>query len=186
MICYIPIGQFYKNQGLFPIAKYASTEPIQIYKEDIHVDFDASSQYSDEPITVSDPFLDAVLKKEFGGFYSERDLSQISSVSVWYYPTEERISQSGAISKSEPSIQIHFYNRELADDPFRGSLHVYSDYFEEGWSGEFPMEILNDMERFPLLESVQLFQRGKENKVPFPEGYLDRILTKEYTAEDFE
>ena len=181
VVCYVPIELFYKVQGVFQIAKYASVEPIKSYKEDFKVDFDVSACYSDAPITVSNPFLDAALKKEFGGSYSERDLSQIGHVLIAYHPTKDH----GGISKLEPSIIITYHNKECG--MFNGSSsYRYSDFFEENWAGDFPMELLNDMEYFPLLKSVTFHQSGEEHNVPFPEGYLDRILAKEYTAKDFE
>ncbi len=181
VVCYVPIDLFYKKQGVFQIAKYASLKPIKSYKEKFKVDFDVSACYSDVPITVSNPFLDAALKKEFGGSYSERDLSQIGYVQIAYHPTMD----NGGIDLLEPYIIFTYHNIERG--VYRGSSsYAYSDFFEEDWVGDFPMELLNDMEYFPLLKSVKFHQSGQDHNVPFPEGYLERILAKEYTAEDFE
>ena len=181
VVCYVPIALFYKKQGVFQITKYASLEPIKYYKENFKVDFDVSACYSAAPITVSDPFLDAALKKEFDGSYSEKDLSQIGHVQIAYYPTKD----NGGIDKLEPGIIITYHNMECGTSGGKSSYR-YSDFFEENWVGDFPMELLNDMEYFPLLKSATFHQSGEEHNVPFPEGYLERILTKEYTAEDFE
>ena len=154
---------------------------MKSYKENFKVDFDVSSCYSDVPITVSNPFLDAALKKEFGGSYSEKDLSRIGHIQIAYHPTMD----NGGIDKLEPFIIMTYHNIEWG--AYHGSSsYSYSDFFEEDWAGDFPMELLNDMEYFPLLKSVKFHQSGKEHNVPFPEGYLERILAKEYTAEDFE
>ena len=49
---------------------------------------------------------------------------------------------------------------------------------------DFPLGVLNDMDYFPLLEKA-VFKQDGASEVPLPDGYLERILTKEYTADDF-
>ena len=179
VVCYVPISLLYKTNGVFKIRKFASDG--KSYADTITVDIDFSQYFSNEPITVSDPFLDAVLKKEFGGSYSEEDLSQIGHVQIAYYPTKDY----GGMDKLEPFIRITYHNIEWGMHE-GSSYYAYSDFFEEDWAGEFPMELLDDMEYFPLLKSITFHQSGEEHNVPLPEGYPERILTKEYTAEDFE
>ena len=89
LVCYIPIGYFYAIHGEFEVTKYASTDPMRYFYETVKVEANMEEVFSAEPITVSDPFLDAALKTEFGGTYSERDLSQISSVQIYYYRTTQ-------------------------------------------------------------------------------------------------
>ena len=179
VVCYVPISLLYKTKGVFKIRKFASDG--KSYADTITVDIDFSQYFSNEPITVSNPFLDAVLKKEFGGSYSEEDLSQIGHIQIAYYPTKDH----GGMDKLEPFIRITYHNIEWGMHE-GSSYYAYSDFFEEDWAGEFPMELLDDMEYFPLLKSITFHQSGEEHDVPLPEGYLERILTKEYTAEDFE
>ena len=179
VVCYVPISLLYKTNGVFKIRKFASDG--KSYADTITVNVDFSQYFSNEPITVSNPFLDAVLKKEFGGSYSEEDLSRIGHIQIAYYPTKDH----GGMDKLEPFMRITYHNIEWGMHE-GSSYYAYSDFFEEDWAGEFPMELLDDMEYFPLLKSITFHQSGKEHNVPLPEGYSERILTKEYTAEDFE
>ena len=163
------------------MTKYVVGDSISSYKETVTASADFSSCFSDEPITVADPFLDAVLKAEFGGSYSERALSQIRSISVSYRRTD-RENAGGAAFKKEPSVLIIYYDRTLGDGG--SSYHTYSDYYTADWTGDFPSCVWEDMEYFPLLESVS-FHKDGSSQISLPEEYLDRILTKEYTADDF-
>ncbi|MBQ9747952.1 MAG: hypothetical protein IJV98_04125 [Clostridia bacterium] len=182
LVCYIPIGYFYAIHGEFKVTKYASVEPMRYFYETVKVEANMEEAFSAESITVSDPFLDAALKAEFGGTYSERDLSQISSVQIYYYRTTQ------GEFPSEPSITLTYYDKRLGAYDNATSVYRYSDFFDEDWTGAFPEETLLDMQCFPLLQLVEFRQsRSKTtpSEVSFPEGYLDRILVKEYTADDF-
>ncbi|MBR6745607.1 MAG: hypothetical protein IKM00_10405 [Clostridia bacterium] len=181
VICYIPIGLFYSTHGEFSVTKYVTNDLTHTYKETVTASADLSSCFSDEAIAVSDPFLDAVLKAEFGGSYNERALSRIRSISVSYRRTD-RENVSGAAFKKEPSVLITYYDKTLGDGG--SSYHTYSDYYTVDWTGDFPLCVWEDMEYFPLLESVSFHQDGS-SQIPLPEEYLDRILIKEYTADDF-
>lgn len=182
VICYIPIGYFYGIHGEIKVTKYQSTEPMRYYYETLKIEADTSQVFSDELLVLSDPFLDAALKAEFGGSYSERDLSQIKDVQIYYYHTER-----GAFL-IQPSITFVYYNKSLGKYDNGTSVYQYSDFYEEDWTGDFPEETLLDMQYFPLLQSVKFLQsRSKTtpSEVPLPDGYLDCILVKEYTADDF-
>ena len=181
VVCYIPIGLFYSTHGNFSVTKYVTHDLTHTYKETVTASADFSSCFSDEPITVADPFLDAVLKAEFGGSYSERALSQIRSISVSYRRTD-RENAGGVAFKKEPSVLIIYYDRTLGDGG--SSYHTYSDYYTADWTGDFPSCVWEDMEYFPLLESVS-FHKDGSSQISLPGEYLDRILTKEYTADDF-
>ena len=182
LVCYIPIGYFYAIHGEFEVTKYASTDPMRYFYETVKVEANMEEVFSAEPITVSDPFLDAALKTEFGGTYSERDLSQISSVQIYYYRTTQ------GEFPSEPSITLAYYDKRLGAYDNATSVYRYSDFFDEDWTEAFPTETLLDMQYFPLLQSVKFLQSRSQttlSEVPLPDGYLDCILVKEYTADDF-
>ncbi len=183
VVCYVPIGLFYSGHGEFSVTKYVTDGSVHSYKETVKVSPDFSLCFSNETVKVSDPFLDAVLKAEFGDSYSERDLSEIREITVSYRRTKKE-SLGGISLKTEPTISICYYNRERGNGNDGFSYHAYSDYFDKDFTEEFPLNVLNDMEYFPLLKKAAFKQDGA-TEVPLPEGYLDRILIKEYTAEDF-
>ena len=86
--------------------------------------------------------------------------------------------------KTEPTVSMYYYDRERGNGNDGFSHHAYSDYFTEDFTGDFPLGVLNDMDYFPLLEKA-VFKQDGASEVPLPEGYLERILTKKYTADDF-
>lgn len=183
VICYVPIGLFYSGKGEFSVTKYVIDGSVHSYIETVKVSPDLSQCFSDEAITVSDPFLDAVLKTEFGGSYSERDLSEIREITVSYRRTKKE-SFGGISLKTEPTVSMYYYDRERGNGNDGFSHHAYSDYFTEDFTGDFPLGVLNDMDYFPLLEKA-VFKQDGASEVPLPDGYLERILTKKYTADDF-
>lgn len=183
VICYVPIGLFYSGKGEFSVTKYVIDGSVHSYIETVKVSPDLSQCFSDEAITVSDPFLDAVLKTEFGGSYSERDLSGIREITVSYRRTKKE-SFGGISLKTEPTVSMYYYDRERGGGNDGFSHHAYSDYFTEDFTGDFPLGVLNDMDYFPLLEKA-VFKQDGASEVPLPDGYLERILTKKYTADDF-
>ena len=183
VVCYVPIGLFYSTHGEFSVTKYVTDDSFRVYKETVTVSPDLSAYFSDEPIMVNDPFLDAVLKAEFGGAYNERDLSEIREITISYRRTKKEFV-GGMSLTIEPTVSMYYYDRERGNGKDGFSHHAYSDYFAEDWTGDFPLGILDDMKYFPLLENATFKQDGSA-EMTLPEGYLDSILSKQYTADDF-
>jgi len=183
VVCYVPIGLFYSVHGEFSVTKYVIGDSIRSYKETVTASADFSPCFSDEPITVSDVFLDTALKAEFGGSYSERDLSGIREITVSYRRTKKE-SVGGISLKVEPTVSMYYYDREHGNGKNGFSYHAYSDYFAEDWTEDFPLGVLDDIKYFPLLERAAFKGEGSA-EIPPPEGYLEDILTKQYTADDF-
>jgi len=183
VVCYVPIGLFYSTHGEFSVTKYVLGDSIRAYKETVTVSPDLSAYFSDEPIMVNDPFLDAVLKAEFGGAYNERDLSEIREITISYRRTKKEFV-GGMSLTIEPTVSMYYYDRARGNGKDGFSHHAYSDYFAEDWTGDFPLGVLDDMKYFPLLENATFKQDGSA-EMTLPEGYLDSILSKQYTADDF-
>jgi len=183
VVCYVPIGLFYSTHGEFSVTKYVLGDSIRAYKETVTVSPDLSAYFSDEPIMVNDPFLDAVLKAEFGGAYSQRDLSEIREITISYRRTKKEFV-GGMSLTIEPTVSMYYYDRERGNGRDGFSHHAYSDYFAEDWTGDFPLGVLDDMKYFPLLMSATFKQDGSA-ELTLPEGYLDSILSKQYTADAF-
>ena len=183
VVCYVPIGLFYSTHGEFSVTKYVTDDSFRAYKETVTVSLDLSAYFSDDPIMVNDPFLDAVLKAEFGGSYNERDLSEIREITISYRRTKKE-SVGGMSLTIEPTVSMYYYDRERGNGKDGFSHHAYSNYFAEDWTGDFPLGVLDDMKYFPLLENATFKQDGSA-EMTLPEGYLDSILSKQYTADDF-
>lgn len=96
---YLPIHVYTKENRLktIEISKYHADDTIyeEPYKEIYTLTLDPMEYYSDEPITLENDALDAALRKQFGGDYSERDLLYISTVMVQALP--------------KPSLVFDFY-----------------------------------------------------------------------------
>ncbi len=186
MTLYLPIRYYYETGGQIPII--ARDMRDNIYDLQLTLPVASADLYSTEEMTLSEPFLDAVMKREFGGSYSCQDLSKIKKLDIRYrssgntYDVEHPHFQ-------EPIITVTFY--ELTDAGVnRTAVYRYSDFFEERAPIVVPKELKEDIKAFPCLQDIWL----SGNHISHLKIFLDRDaymalkagFIKEYTAKAFE
>ena len=138
------------------------------YENTVALTLDPADYFSDEPLTMNDPFLDAALREYFGGDYSERDLLNIVSLTISYW----LINSYGP---NEPYIMFSANNEE---DRRIHTYYYYSEFFDEPSDGCMPETIEEDVRHFHGLTIIVL---GDQNGYRIPEELEQELMPYEVT-----
>lgn len=171
VVIYLPVS-YYRgmtwNQQLDVIKV---DENGRCFNETVTLTLNPEEYYSDEPIQMSNPFLDAVLRDYFGGDYSERDLLKIQALTVSY-----RIYGLMGIP-IDPQISFHIY---LGSNE---SVYQSYDYPDVGFTdsdGVLPSGTLEDLKHFHSLEDVALYQQEGGTEL-IPDDLYRELMPYEVT-----
>lgn len=148
------------------------------YPVKYEVAFDVESLCSEEPITLQDPFLHAVMTDYLGEGYSEKDLFTVKGIDLDYYRWN-----------SETSFGERYSNTITIRDEknYEVKVYFYSDFFDTPME-EAPMfisdETLEDLRHMKGLLYCQLSDRSffakdaeqRERKAILDQYKLDFIL----------
>ncbi len=177
---YIPLRYYFKNNGELSYTIVDSVGVEYPVSNKITLDFNA---IKGNPIKFENPFLNAVFTKHFGGTYTDLDLCTVSVIDIRYHSSKDRYepNEAGFLT---PIITLTFH-----EEVGGGTVtYQYIDFFEENFAGEKPLELREDILKFPCLEDVQVYNVvGGHGKALFTEGQLEMLLEKNpYTAADFD
>ncbi len=148
-ILYIPIQIYYRLNHTIDIVIYDEYQNTFDFTYPLSFRFEDFENTEYEPVRMDDPFLDAVLKKEFGDEYTYFDLCKIKKIFCNYYDLEN----------TGPKIQIEFYDQAYGSINGK-SNYFYSDFFEIDYELQPPEEFKNDIKKFPCLSSVKIYGKN--------------------------
>ena len=183
VVIYLPVSHYRGTVWDRELEVVKADENGRLFYETVKLTLDPADCYSGEPIEMSNPFLDAVFRKFFGGDYSERDLLAIQILTINYAITDTQTGLS-----REPSIYLGYYTEDDNDGSHLVyASYSYSEFFDEKSNGNIPAGLEEDLKHFHALTSIQVRQELKEgnknNPYEFSEGFLESLMPYEMTED---
>ncbi len=172
VILYFPIRKCYAWNGKLEGAVYDENGDSHDFKYQLSLNFDDFEDMECEDVVMRDPFLEAALKKEFGGEYTYVDLCKIKYLTFNYH-------------LKVPTIQIVFYDQKYGQNAGE-STYVYSDFFEEAYEKKYPEELKSDIKQFPCLSNFFVYGKGVNLQTDFISLEEREALFADHIADDFE
>lgn len=168
VVIYLPVSSYCGMGFDRQLSVTSMDESGYPYENTVALTLDPADYFSDEPLTMNDPFLDAALREYFGGDYSERDLLNIVSLTISYW----LINSYGP---NEPYIMFSANNEE---DRRIHTYYYYSEFFDEPSDGCMPETIEEDVRHFHGLTVIVL---GDQNGYRIPEELEQELMPYEVT-----
>ncbi len=169
MTLYIPLINYLQIEG--QLALCIVKDGIRGNEMNIQLNATLPSEGNDyEVIKVSDAFLDAALRKAFGGNYTRGDLATISSVDI--------LNQYTLAGKEiRPQLTLSFYGRG-------SETYYYSDIMGKESDEKCSETIVDDLKLFPYLSYVSVYASGRSIVSSHKNPELIGVSTKTYTADE--
>ncbi len=177
---YMPIKYYYEMGGNLKF--YLCDENETKYEKTYHLSLDLN-EHEGNPVEIKNEFLDAALKKQFGGSYTDVDLCKITELDINYRSTSDRL-QPGETGFQSPTITFTFYNAEYGNGKTTSS-HRYYELFGENFVGEASTEIKKDIMKFHCLNKFSSRWIGNSNALFSFEEMDILVYRNRYTAEVF-